>query len=1074
MNLRKKICSIILSALFLLPMSGLAAEKPLELIYNGSFEETMTEHTPEGWTVWNGEFGSTVTLADDGADGEKSLRINKTGSSPVMTQVITGLWEGAEYEINAKVKVVSANDFGFQFRLVFYDTNRINNTRNLGELTFKPEERIRPGRWTSYTFSFTVPQGAVAVRFMPSTEENANVFFDDISVVCKTPEYTTVRHKSALDLMMKEKEALFPDKEPLPGTPENLLENPGFEDLNPDGSPKNWEAYKGWNGGWVRATDKAYSGNTAVVLTGDGSPWVNTKFHEVEEGVEYQFSCMIRVIGEISGNGFGFKIEGYTDTEHNSDTYIVSFASQTHGYVTTTGNEWMRVAYTFRLRTGLGIKSISVRPRMHGTAGIVYVDDVCLIKTAEAGNAPFSLLTDDAFYYSDRTRDGVATAYLHYDDHSDKANYTVDFALTDGDKVLKEEKGVTFGDKFYRYGLTEKGRDQNEATSFMEKGHNALRAFFYYSMDLLSEKQHDYVITATVRDPNGNVAETFTQRVAKYDRPSNLREDGVFLKDGKPFVPKIHYHLDTEHIEEAVAAGFNTISIDIQTTGTFMSNPKKLNDALEIAEKYDLMLTVGLYHQMDAAGSIANYEKSQEVCKYLKDNDRILYYLVMDEPQLYYAVTNDDLYNSYRVIRDNDPDTPVAFVDVFLDEVSNSGRFCDVLLRDCYPAPTNGIYSSSVRDTVDITYSEMGYEKPVGMVLQTYEQRGGYLPSLEDIRFTTYQSFFGGAKLYGYFSISDALNFYGERDDIPANSPIFMHPEWEQIKDFMMNESVEADKAFITGEYPTLYEHRAENVWYKLYKGADGLYLAVLNVTEGDVSADIPIRDFDGNQLSGNFTARRADFGDQTVVQGTDGVLHVDVPMHKVQLYKINAGFEASSDGFSFFKDLNDYDWARTAITSLYKEGVLNSRRQFAFEPGENVTRGEFAMFLVRALGLTGNSSENFADVDPDAEYAKELAIGKGLGIFKGVNETDFAPENVITRQDLMVLCDRAFSALGKTFTSDAASDFTDSGKIAEYAVESVKRITAAGILRGNADGTLNPLGNTTRAEAAVIIGRIS
>ncbi len=1073
MKLRNKLWSILLAALLLLPLSALAAEKPLELIYNGSFEETIAPHTPAGWSVWNGAFGETVTLADDAADGAKSLCIQKTGSSPVMTQVITGLWAGADYEIRARIKTNKVADFGFQIRLVFYDTNKINNTRNLGELTFRPEERIRLGRWTNYTFRFTVPEGAVAVRFMPSTEENGEAYFDNLSVTCLTPEYASVRHKSAYDKIVEERVGFFPDKEPLPGTPDNYLQNPGFEELNADGSPVNWEAYKGWDGGFVRVTDNAYSGNRAVVISGDGSPWVNTKFHEVEEGVEYQFSCMIRIIGEISGNGFGFKIEGYTDTEHNSDTYIVSFAAQTHGYVTTTGNTWMRVAYTFRLRTGLGIKSISVRPRMHGTAGTVYVDDVRLIKTAEAGNAPFDFLTDDAFYYTDRTRDGVATAYLHYDDYPDKANHTVDFAFLDGDKVLKEEKGVPFGNAFYRYGLSEKGRDQNEATSFMEKGHNALRAYFYYPMDLLSKKQHDYTVTATVRDAGGNEVESFRQRVCKYDRPSNLREDGVFLKDGKPFVPKIHYHLDMEHIEQAVEAGFNTISIDLQTAGTYMSNSKKLMDALALAEKYDLMLTVGLYHNMDAAGSIANYEKSQELCKFLKDNDRILYYLVMDEPQLYFAVTNEDLYNSYRVIRDNDPDTPVAFVDVFLDAVSDSGRFCDVLLRDCYPAPANGIYASAVRDTVDITYSEMGYEKPVGMVLQTYEQRGGYYPSLEDIRFTTYQSFFGGAKLYGYFSISDALNFYNERTDIPANSPLFMHPEWEQIRDFMMNESVEADKAFITGEYPTVYEKRGEDVWYKLYAGADGLYLAVLNVTEGDVIADIPIRDFDGNPLAGSFTAKRADFGDQTPIWGTNGVLHVDVPMHKVQLYKINTEFKAKNDGFTFFKDLNDYDWARTAITSLYKDGVLNSRRRFAYEPGENVTRGEFGMFLVRALGLTGDATDNFADVKPDAEYAKELAIGKSLGIFKGVNETDFAPENAITRQDLMVICDRAFSIVGKTMDKTEKKDFSDSEKIADYAKEAVSRMTAAGILKGNADGTLNPLGNTTRAEAAVIMRRV-
>ena len=33
--------------------------------------------------------------------------------------------------------------------------------------------------------------------------------------------------------------------------------------------------------------------------------------------------------------------------------------------------------------------------------------------------------------------------------------------------------------------------------------------------------------------------------------------------------------------------------------------------------------------------------------------------------------------------------------------------------------------------------------------------------------------------------------------------------------------------------------------------------------------------------------------------------------------------------------------------------------------------------------------------------------------------------------------------------------------------------MVAEGLIKGNADGTINPLGNTTRAEAAVIMQRI-
>ena len=50
---------------------------------------------------------------------------------------------------------------------------------------------------------------------------------------------------------------------------------------------------------------------------------------------------------------------------------------------------------------------------------------------------------------------------------------------------------------------------------------------------------------------------------------------------------------------------------------------------------------------------------------------------------------------------------------------------------------------------------------------------------------------------------------------------------------------------------------------------------------------------------------------------------------------------------------------------------------------------------------------------------------------------------------------------------------FSDAGSIADYAQSHVAAMVAEGLIKGNADGTINPRGNTTRAEAAVIMQRI-
>ncbi|MBR3576923.1 MAG: S-layer homology domain-containing protein, partial [Clostridia bacterium] len=117
------------------------------------------------------------------------------------------------------------------------------------------------------------------------------------------------------------------------------------------------------------------------------------------------------------------------------------------------------------------------------------------------------------------------------------------------------------------------------------------------------------------------------------------------------------------------------------------------------------------------------------------------------------------------------------------------------------------------------------------------------------------------------------------------------------------------------------------------------------------------------------------------------------------------------------------------------------------------------------------------ADVDPNHEYAKEIATGKALGIFNGTGDNKFEPEAAISRQDLMTMCYRGMKNAGviSGMVSKAwVNNFSDSGYISDYAVEAMASMIENAIVRGNGDGTVNPLGNTTRAEAAVIMNRIS
>ena len=130
---------------------------------------------------------------------------------------------------------------------------------------------------------------------------------------------------------------------------------------------------------------------------------------------------------------------------------------------------------------------------------------------------------------------------------------------------------------------------------------------------------------------------------------------------------------------------------------------------------------------------------------------------------------------------------------------------------------------------------------------------------------------------------------------------------------------------------------------------------------------------------------------------------------------------------------------------------------------------------LVRALELKASFDGNFDDVKASDYYYDAVGTAKKLGIIEGVGDNKFDPKAGITREDMMVMAAGAMEAAGK-IKDDAdisvLSAYTDSASISSYAAASVAALIKNGIIEGD-DSLINPGGNTTRAETAVVIYRI-
>ena len=162
--------------------------------------------------------------------------------------------------------------------------------------------------------------------------------------------------------------------------------------------------------------------------------------------------------------------------------------------------------------------------------------------------------------------------------------------------------------------------------------------------------------------------------------------------------------------------------------------------------------------------------------------------------------------------------------------------------------------------------------------------------------------------------------------------------------------------------------------------------------------------------------------------------------------------------------------WSEEYIYYLAEKGIINGKTETEFAPEDNVTRGEIITILARASGADLTPYENpFTDVESGSWYEQSAAWGYNTGIALGF-EGKFSPEDNITREDLAVLLTRYAEYMQyNTETELSETKFNDYDKIQDYAKDSVDKLCSLGIISGNDTGAFEPDSLATREQLAKI-----
>ncbi len=179
------------------------------------------------------------------------------------------------------------------------------------------------------------------------------------------------------------------------------------------------------------------------------------------------------------------------------------------------------------------------------------------------------------------------------------------------------------------------------------------------------------------------------------------------------------------------------------------------------------------------------------------------------------------------------------------------------------------------------------------------------------------------------------------------------------------------------------------------------------------------------------------------------------------------------SDGMPF-NDVKPSDWFYDAVNSAYGKGLVNGVSDTEFGPDQNMTRGMLVTIIGRADGFAESDGALMSDVDPNEFYAPYVAWAAANGIVTGFEDGTFRPDENVTREQTAAILYRYAQYKGGDVSLGESANmiFTDAAQISEYAVPAIQWACGAGIINGYPDGTLAPSASITRAEFVTMIGR--
>ena len=186
------------------------------------------------------------------------------------------------------------------------------------------------------------------------------------------------------------------------------------------------------------------------------------------------------------------------------------------------------------------------------------------------------------------------------------------------------------------------------------------------------------------------------------------------------------------------------------------------------------------------------------------------------------------------------------------------------------------------------------------------------------------------------------------------------------------------------------------------------------------------------------------------------------------------------------FADIKNGTWQYNAAKAVYNKGYMTGTGKegdkIIFSPNTDMNR---TMFVQALYSMDGKPEvtyvQKFSDVKENAWYAKAVTWASNNGVVAGNPDGTFSINGKATREQMALMLYKyaAYKKYDVTISGTTSLDnFTDAGKVSDWAVTAVKWAVERGIISGKGNAQtgyrIAPTEKATRIECAAMLNKFS